>query len=87
MTDKFLLFFLILILYVILLFVAKYAGWGRKHSCNTCNNCCPDCTFPLNRIKRLYKDKIIHQITLRIFNSKRYICNNCGWEGLRWEKS
>ena len=39
----------------------------------------------LNRIKRLPKDKILYHLTFRIFDFKRYVCAECGWEGLRWE--
>ena len=60
-------------------------NFGRKIKCNKCNNCCPDCSLSLNRIKRLYKDQITNHLTFRIFDCKRYICTECGWEGLRWE--
>jgi len=59
---------------------------GSKKTCVNCNNCCPDCGLALNRIKRLYKEKILYQISLRLFDFKRYICHECGWEGLKWEK-
>ena len=85
-NDKFLIVFIIVLVYVLLLFIIKKLGAGSKKSCVNCNNCCPDCNLALNRIRRLYQDKIIHHLTFRIFNFKRYICNNCGWEGLRWEK-
>jgi len=84
--DKFLFIFILVVLYVLLLFIIRYLGIGSKKNCMNCNNCCPDCTLALNRIKRPYKDRIIYHITLRIFEFKRYICNECGWEGLRWEK-
>ncbi len=50
-------------------------------------NCCPDCESPLIRIKRTNKDIILFHVTFRIFNWKRYLCNECGWEGLRWEEN
>ena len=84
--DKFLIGFLVVLSYVFFLFIINYLGIGSKKSCINCSNCCPDCTLALNRVKRLYKDKIVYHMTLRIFEFKRYICNDCGWEGLRWEK-
>ena len=59
---------------------------GRKKICSKCNNCCPDCNFALNRAKRVVKDKLINNLTCRIFDFKRYLCTECGWEGLRWEE-
>ena len=84
--DEFLLIFIAVVLYVILLFIIRYLGLGSKENCMHCNNCCPDCSLALNRIQRKFKDKIVFYITFRIFNFRRYICNECGWEGLRWEK-
>ena len=84
--DTFLFIFIIIITYVIILFIAKKLNIGRKEKSENCNNCCPNCKSALNRIKRTLKDKIIHQITFQIFDSKRYFCNECGWEGLRWEE-
>ena len=84
--DKFLLSFIIVLLYVVLLFIIRYLLIGSKIKCTQCNNCCPDCSLALNRIKRLTTDKILNYLTFRIFDSKRYACNECGWEGLRWEK-
>lgn len=83
--DQFLLVFIIILLYVLLLFIIRHLGVGRKKTCSTCNNCCPDCGSALNRVQRTNKDKLTHHITFRIFDSKRYVCNECGWEGLRWE--
>ena len=83
--DKFLLVFIIILLYVLFLFLIRHLGIGSKKACNNCNNCCPDCSSALNRVKRNSKDKIIHHLTFRIFDSKRYTCNECGWQGLRWE--
>ncbi len=84
--DNFLLVFILVLLYVLLLFIIRKLGLGSKKSCVNCNNCCPDCNLPLNRIKRLYKDQILHRITFGVFDFKRYTCNECGWEGLRWER-
>ena len=83
--DQFLLLFIIILLYILLLFIFRYLNIGRKKSCSKCNNCCPDCRFSLNRVKRITKDNIVNNLTFRIFDSKRYICTECGWGGLRWE--
>ena len=83
--DQFLLVFIIVLLYILLLFILRYFNIGRKIQCSKCNNCCPDCSFSLNRIKRTTKDSIVNNLTFRIFDSKRYICTECGWEGSRWE--
>ena len=83
--DQFLLLFIIILLYILLLFIFRYLNIGRKKSCSKCNNCCPDCRFSLNRAKRITKDNIVNNLTFRIFDSKRYICTECGWGGLRWE--
>lgn len=84
--DRFIISFIAIIIYTLLLFFIKRMGWGKKKRCNNCNNCCPDCQHALNRIERKKIDHIIHQITFRIFDCRRYICSNCGWEGLRWEE-
>ena len=63
----------------------KKGGIGRKKICGNCNNCCPDCENPLNRIKRTRSDRIIHHMTFRLFDARRYMCTSCGWEGRRWE--
>ena len=83
--DKFLLLFIIILLYMLLLFIIRILGIGSKKTFANCNNCCPDCSLALNRIKRVLKDKIMYHITFRIFDTKRYVCNECGWEGIRWE--
>ena len=83
--DQFLLVFITVLIYVLILFIILYLGIGSKKTCANCNNCCPDCNLALNRIKRVLKDKIMFHVTFRIFDTKRYVCNECGWEGLRWE--
>ena len=83
--DQFLLVFIIVLLYILLLFILRYFNIGRKIKCSKYNNCCPDCSFSLNRIKRIAKDDIVNNLTFRIFDSKRYLCTECGWEGLKWE--
>ena len=84
--DVFLLIFISLIVYIISLLIIKKSGWGRKKKCDNCNNCCPDCQSALNRVERKSTDRLLHHITFRIFDVRRYICSNCGWEGLRWEE-
>ena len=83
--DLFLLIFIMLIGYIFLLFIIRKLGVGKKRTCSNCNNCCPDCRSALNRIKRSSVDHLTHHITFRIFDARRYFCNECGWEGLRWE--
>ncbi len=84
--DPFLKFFVLLLIYISCLFILRVFNIGRKKTYENCTNACPDCTAALNRIRRLKKDRIFFHITFRFFDFKRYICNNCGWEGLRWEK-
>ena len=69
-----------------MLLVMRYFGVGSKKPNLACNNSCPDCSFALNRIERIFKDKVLHHLCFRIFDFKRYICKDCGWEGLKWEK-
>ena len=85
--DQFLLIFIVIIIYTLLLFIFRFLNIGRKISSRKCNNCCPDCNYSLNRVKRITKDNIVNNLTFRIFDSKRYLCTECGWEGLRWEDS
>jgi len=84
--DNFLLLFIILLSYVLFLFIIQYLGFGSKKRGSNSNNCCPDCSSDLGRVKRIYKDKIIYYLTLGMFDWRRYICDKCGWEGLRWAK-
>ena len=84
-ADPFLRIFIALLLYLVVLFILHTLSVGRKTTCGNCNNCCPDCTNALNRIKRIPIDKLAFHLTFRIFEFKRYICSECGWEGLRWE--
>ena len=85
--DQFLILFILILIYVLILFIFRYLNIGRKKKCTKCTNCCPDCSSSLNRVKRTTKDQIINNLTFRIFDSKRYICSACGWEGLRWEEA
>ena len=84
--DPFLLVFIIILLYVLLLFIIQYLGIGSKKRDSNSNNCCPDCSSTLNRVNRIFKDKIIYYLTLGMFNWKRYLCGKCEWKGLRWTK-
>ena len=84
--DIFLLIFIIILLYVFFLFIIQYSGFGSKTRGRNSNNCCPDCKTNLDRVKRIFKDKIIYYLTLGMFDWRRYICDKCGWEGLRWAK-
>ena len=86
LSDPFLKIFIALLVYTLTLLILRARGWKRKEVCNNCNNCCPDCKAALNRIKRTKIDKLYYSLTFRIFDFKRYTCDNCGWEGLRWEK-
>jgi len=85
MADPFLKLFIALLLYMVVLFFIRTMNFGRKKICENCNNCCPDCTSALNRIKRSVFDRLSYHLTFRVFDFKRYVCNDCGWEGLRWE--
>ena len=84
--DTFLIGFIVVIVYVIMLFLLKKTGFKKKKKSNNCMNCCPDCMAALSRVQRKTSDHFIHHITFRIFDCRRYICSNCGWEGLRWEE-
>ena len=83
--DFFAILFFILIFYICILLIFRILGVWRKKKYGNCNNSCPDCTNPLNRVSRKKIDYIFYHITFRIFNFKRYNCNECGWDGLRWE--
>ncbi len=85
--DSFLIMFLCILLYVIILLMFKFLGIFKKKTNQKCNNCCPDCDSALHRIKRKQIDFVIYHITFRMFNFKRYLCSECGWEGLRWESA
>ena len=85
--DSFLLVFIILILYLILIFIAKSIGWKRKKTTENCTNACPKCYDPLNRISRSKTDHILEHCTFRVFNFKRYSCSECEWQGIRWENN
>ena len=84
--DNFLLVFIIILLYIFFLFLTQRIGFGSKKRGTNSNNCCPDCRSNLKRVKRFFKDKIIYYLTLGMFDWRRYNCDKCGWEGLRWTK-
>jgi len=69
-----------------ILFTCQYLGFGSKVRGKNSNNCCPDCNSALDRAKRVFNDKILYYLTLGMFDWRRYFCNKCGWEGLRWAK-
>lgn len=86
-TDPFFKFFLFLVFYVIVLLICRRVCYGEKKVTKECLNACPcEKNTPLNRIERKTTDKILNHFTFKIFNFKRYKCNSCEWEGLRWEK-
>ena len=64
----------------------KYLGLGSKKKSSNSNNCCPDCKSNLSRIKRIKKDKIYYYLVLGAIDWRRYSCDKCGWEGLKWTK-
>ncbi len=84
--DEFTIAFIFIIIYTIILFIIRKIGIWEKKQCANCNNCCPDCQSALNRIERKYSDHFINHLSFKIFDPRRYLCSNCGWEGLRWEK-
>ena len=84
--DSVLLVFILVILYIFIIYILKNIGIGSKKKTSNSNNACPDCKNNLNRIKRIYKDKITFFLTLGVLDWKRYSCDKCGWEGLRWPK-
>tara|TARA_B100000575_G_C22914319_1_gene530760 strand:- start:410 stop:691 length:282 start_codon:yes stop_codon:yes gene_type:complete len=85
-SDPFFKFFLLLILYIIILLIFRFLGYGEKTVTKSCLNACPKCLASLNRIERKISDKLSNHLTFKIFNFKRYKCSSCEWQGLRWEK-
>ena len=85
-TDPFFKFFLLLIFYILTIFSFRFIGFGEKKITKKCLNACPKCLSALYRIERKKLDKFINHLTFKIFNYKRYKCNSCEWQGLRWEK-
>ncbi len=83
--DLFLIVFICIVLYITLLFTVKRFGWCKKIVFENCSNACPKCNNPLNRIPRLKRDHLIINFTFRIFDFRRYQCDNCNWNGLKWE--
>ena len=85
--DEFLVISLVLFSYIIILLLLRKMNVWRKKEFNNCNNCCPDCQEPLERIKRGKMDYLINYLTFQMFDFKKYQCVNCGWNGRRWERS
>ena len=85
--DKFLVISLVLFSYIIILFFLRKMNVLKKKEDNNCNNCCPDCQEPLERIKRKNIDHVINYLTFQIFDFKKYQCVNCAWKGIRWERT
>ena len=85
--DDFLAITIGLVSYILLLFLFRKMNIWKKKECNNCNNCCPDCGLPLERIKREKIDYLINYLTFQMFDFKRYQCVNCAWKGRRWERS
>lgn len=84
--DAPILFLLLLVLYVVALFILRDSGYKEKIVCDHCVNCCPNCKEPLERVRRRNVDKLVNFLTFQMFGFKRYKCENCDWNGLRWEK-
>lgn len=84
--DYFLYIAIGLILYSLILIVLRSLNVWKKTECNDCTNCCPDCSKPLERTRRLKKDYLINYATFKLFDFKRYRCMDCAWEGRRWER-
>lgn len=78
--------FIITLIWILILVSCNKLDIGRRKSCVNCDNCCPDCTKSLNRIRRKKMDNFLNDISFRLFDFKRYLCSNCGWEGIRWAK-
>ena len=86
MIDEFLILLFLIIFYVTCLILLKTLDIGKKVQCENCTNCCPNCSKPLTRIKRTLMDHTLIYLAFTLFNFKRYKCQACTWEGLRWEK-
>lgn len=74
-----------LIFYFITLCFVKKIGIKQKIVSENCSNCCPKCYKSLERIRRKSFDHFINLLTFQMFDFKRYNCNDCDWQGLRWE--
>ena len=84
--DTYLLIFIALIIYIIMIGLLKSVGVWKKEIDKNWINCCPKCKKSLKRINRKKNDRIIEYLTFNIFDFKRYKCNNCSWQGLRWSE-
>lgn len=83
--DTPILLLIILLVYFVTICILKKIGYKRKIVNNKNSNCCPKCNGVLDRVKRKNSDHLINILTFQMFDFKRYSCNNCGWNGLRWE--
>lgn len=72
--------------YLLTLCFLKLIGFKQKVVSEHYSNCCPICNEALERVRRNNFDRIINLITFQVFGFKRYLCNNCDWQGLRWQK-
>ena len=84
--DNILLSFIIIILYIIIIYIIYHLGIGSKERSSNSNNCCPDCKNNLKREKRIFKDKVTNYLSIGVMDWRRYICDTCGWEGIKWHK-
>ncbi len=75
-----------IVIYTITLFLMKKYNIWKKEENISCNNCCPKCDNPLERIKRKKTDHLKNYFTLQIFDFKRFKCLKCSWEGIRWDR-
>lgn len=48
----------------------------------TYSNCCPQCYYPLDKLKSDKYEKICNFFTLNVFGLKKFICSSCNWSGL-----
>ena len=83
--DTPILLLVFLIAYFTTICVFKNMGFMQKIMSENCANCCPECNEALERVRRKNSDRFINLLTFQMFGFKRYSCNNCDWEGLRWE--
>ena len=83
--DKPILLLVFLTCYFTAICFLKKIGFKKKVVSEHYTNCCPKCNEALERIRRYNHDRIINLVTFQMFDFKRYYCNNCEWEGLRWE--
>ena len=83
--DSPILLLILLIVYFTALSVLKNIGFMQKIVSEHSSNCCPKCNESLERVRKNNSDRMLNLLTFQMFDFKRYACNNCDWEGLRWE--